>query len=81
MVAKRHSYAKYMNFFCSDGSQVLATNNLQHAKPNGIKWHLDKFDLAVHWLLIAKGSILINSRMRLITYLLVIPVTHGATNI
>jgi len=40
------SYAKYINFSCSHGSQVLATNNLQHAKPNAIKWQLDKFDLA-----------------------------------
>jgi len=73
--------AKVHNFSCSNGSQVLATNNLQHAKPNAIKWQQDKFDLAGNWLLIAKGIIMINSRMRLITYLLVIPVNHGATNI
>ena len=37
---------KYMNFSSANGSQVLATNNLQHAKPNAIKWQQDKFDLA-----------------------------------
>ena len=45
-----------------------------------INWQVDKFDLAVNWLLIAKGSILINYRMRLLTYLLVINTSYSWSN-